>query len=234
MPSFLKAKPRLPTRLRIDHTEHLLYAPTRNVLDGALSDFFTKERLRNLLKGSDMPICRHIHFGDDLVIDSFRPCHGVIDRNLCHPRPLDERTCCCCRSDTTWGSGKCKEINCITSFELLIIHKNWECSSYPSGPCEMLTLGISKTFLGFDADIDPTWTGSLYSLSEANEITTAVWGRWLNRLSSYDRENRSWYDQAVRDAAHRTLATAPLNCDRNEQTSEPPPPYDTPSCKISL
>ena len=92
----------LPKSIWIHITWTLLFAPTSHVFEAPLANFFTKQRLSQVLRGFNVSICRHIRYSHKLVLNCYKP-RGVIDRDRCGPG----KPCCCSVTRTDLGGALC-------------------------------------------------------------------------------------------------------------------------------
>jgi hypothetical protein len=192
----------LPKSICINTTWQLLFAPSSHVFEIPLANFFTKQRLAQVLRGFDVSICRHMRFNDKYVLDCYKP-RGVIDRDRCGP----SEPCRCSVAKTDWGGSICLEDSCRTQFVFCIIHgkAHRETWPYPAEPSELLVIVTSKSF-PVESPMHQCWTGNALAPHELHDAAEG-YKNWLTHQRECTIENRQWYNQECVERLNRAAGT---------------------------
>lgn len=201
-------------------TYALLFAPLRYATDAPLTNFFTKERLSQVLGGFDVGICRHMRYSDAYVLDRYEP-KGVIDSDRCGPG----MPCCCDQTGNDWGSSVCPDDSCYTEFRFVVIHaKGNEARQFiPPEPCEVLAIVTSRIFPSLETGTHPSWSGCALAPEEYKDCSPDF-RRWESHQRRLLTKNREWYDRACVENLNRRAGTniaqycgMPDDCARSPQ-----------------
>ncbi len=189
----------LPKSIWIHTSWTLLFARTSHVFEAPVANFFTKQRLSQVLRGFNASICRHMRYSDKFVLNCYKP-RGVIDRDRCGPgQPY-----CCSITRTDWGGSRCLEEDCMAQFSFCVIHAKAREESwiFPAEPSESLAIVTSKNF-PVETTMHPSWTGCALAPDEFdNDVVD--YNNWSVHQRKCAIENRQWYNQACVERLNRT------------------------------
>jgi hypothetical protein len=199
LPSLKTRRQDLPKSIWIHTTSTLLFAPTSHAFEAPLANFFTKQRLSQVLRGFNVSICRHMRYSDNFVLNCYEP-RGVIDRDRCGPG----KPCCCSVTRTDWGGSRCLEEDCMAQFVFCVIHAKAreESRLFPAEPGESLAIVTSKSF-PVETTMHPSWTGCALAPDEFDN-NVLDYDNWSVHRRKCAIENRQFYNQACIEKLNRT------------------------------